>query len=98
MQTTEPTKLEHAYTIWVKIQEQNFAKKRNDKYDGDELKGIETIATVSISLNSSVIFNIGRAILDAIATFKETYCNALWNPFACISKGSSTTMGRSLAC
>ena len=40
----DQTALQHSYTWWVKIQEQNFAKK---KFDGDELKEIETVSTVS---------------------------------------------------
>lgn len=46
----EQTKLEHSYTFWVKIQDQNaIKKKRNDKFE-DELKEIDNVSTVSLIL------------------------------------------------
>ena len=40
--------MEHAYTFWVKVQEQNFQKKKDDKFSPNELMEIETVDTVSI--------------------------------------------------
>jgi len=51
MKDIKQTELEHAYTIWVKIQEQTYKGKAN-KFDGDELKEIETFNTVSTFLRS----------------------------------------------
>lgn len=49
MKDIAQTPLEHSYTMWVKIQEQNFNKK-GAKFDGDELKEIDTFETVSIQI------------------------------------------------
>ena len=49
LDSSKCNKLEHAYTFWVKIQEQNFQKKKEDKsgFNQNELMEIESIDTVS---------------------------------------------------
>ena len=42
LEQLEQTKLQHAYTFWVMVQEQKFSKKKDNKFDQfeDELRQI----------------------------------------------------------
>ena len=46
----EQTKLEHAYTFWIIVQEQKFVKKKDSMFEqfDQELREIETVDTVSL--------------------------------------------------
>ena len=43
----EKTKLQHSYTFWVMIREQNF-KNKNENYDENKLVEMQSVGTVSI--------------------------------------------------
>ena len=55
LDSSKCTKLEHAYTFWVKVQEHNFQKKKDDKFTPNELIDIESVDTVSISFEFIII-------------------------------------------
>lgn len=55
----EQTQLQHAYTFWVKIQDQSYQKKKQfDKFE-DELKEIDTVNTVSSHMNRCHTLSLG---------------------------------------
>ena len=68
------TKLEHAYTYWVRVQDQRFQKQPKDKnFDENKLTELDTFDTVSTARTDQV----GRALLAGPAAPQETHCHAI---------------------
>ena len=82
MNTIEKQKLQHKYTFWAMIREQNY--KNKDNFDENKLVEIESCDTVStLSFDELIFLNIfiGTRLLDGISTFEKTYCHAIWHLF-----------------